>query len=71
MTALHFAVVQNKPEVVKLLLAQKNIDINAKNEIHDKFLIQLNKKNLNDFIIVFWWKTPVELANDEIKALFK
>lgn len=44
MTALHLAVVQNKPEVVKLLLAQKNIDINAKNEIHEKFLIQLNKK---------------------------
>lgn len=33
MSALHLAVMVKKPEIVKLLLAHKNIDVNAKNEI--------------------------------------
>lgn len=69
-TPLHFAAKEGYSEVVKILLNEKGISVNSINEIGiinfewNIFLI------FNDYYSLFFWKTPFEIANIEIKKLF-
>lgn len=70
-SALHIAVEKENIEVIKLLLNQKEINVNAKDEINCE---NLSIKFVQIFYgFSFWnfWRKPVELSDSsEIKELF-
>lgn len=68
-TPLLLAVQNSCFEMIKLLLEQPNIEIDAKDHVQKYIKQNLNTK-INGFYEIYW-RTPIDFANnEEIKRLF-
>lgn len=66
-TPLHYAVFFCRTEIVKLLLLNKDIDVNIKNKV--SFTLNQVWPGISRFFFILW-KTPIDLTrNEAIKNL--